>query len=80
MVLTFACPATASVRCLQLFCNLTPGIRSELLEERDPHGNVQVSHIETEKLLIKLVGLELARRKAAGTFGGKFAALAHFFG
>ncbi|EFN58046.1 hypothetical protein CHLNCDRAFT_34452 [Chlorella variabilis] len=63
-----------------LFSNLTPGIRSELLEERDPHGNVQVSHIQTEKLLIKLVGLELARRKASGTYRGKFAALAHFFG
>ena len=65
---------------MQLFSNLTPGIRSELLEERDPHGNVQVSHIQTEKLLIKLVGLELARRKASGTYRGKFAALAHFFG
>ncbi|KAI7839314.1 hypothetical protein COHA_007012 [Chlorella ohadii] len=63
-----------------LFQNLTPGIRSELLEERDPHGNVQVSHIQTEKLLIKLVGQELMRRKAAGTYRGKFAALAHFFG
>jgi pyrophosphate--fructose-6-phosphate 1-phosphotransferase len=64
----------------QVFFHLPPGIRAELLEERDPHGNVQVSHIETEKLLIKLVGLELARRKVAGTYRGKFAALPHFFG
>ncbi|PSC71535.1 pyrophosphate-fructose 6-phosphate 1-phosphotransferase subunit beta [Micractinium conductrix] len=63
-----------------LFNNLPPGIRSELLEERDPHGNVQVSHIQTEKLLIKLVGMELMRRKAQGTFRGKFSALSHFFG
>ncbi|KAL4443799.1 hypothetical protein ABPG75_011536 [Micractinium tetrahymenae] len=63
-----------------LFNGLTPSIRSELLEERDPHGNVQVSHIQTEKLLIKLVGQELARRKAQGTFRGKFSALSHFFG
>lgn len=40
----------------------------------------QVSHIQTEKLLIKLVGQELARRKAQGTFRGKFSALSHFFG
>jgi pyrophosphate--fructose-6-phosphate 1-phosphotransferase len=39
-----------------------------------------VSHIETEKLLIKLVAAELARRKAQGTFRGKFSALSHFFG
>ena len=113
---------------LQAFTMLPAGIRSELLEERDPHGNVQVgrglgwqvacgtahwqkkaaasqprhprklstnhtcpsaspppsalqvSHIETEKLLIKMVAAELARRKVAGAYTGKFAALAHFFG
>ncbi len=63
-----------------MFFHLTPGIRSEVLEERDPHGNVQVSHIETEGLLIQLVGAELARRKVAGKYGGRFAALPHFFG
>ena len=41
---------------------------------------VQVAHIETEKLLIKLVHDELARRKANGTFHGKFSALSHYFG
>ena len=40
----------------------------------------QVAHIETEKLLIKLVHDELARRKANGTFHGKFSALSHYFG
>ena len=44
------------------------------------HPAQQVSHIETEKLLIKLVGAELARRKAAGTYRGKFSAVSHFFG
>lgn len=122
---------------MQLFSHLPPGIRAELLEERDPHGNVQVgvgwvgvgrcllsahwhkgvhcgcrlatsseirhwrllcllmpcclrppplasprqvSHIQTEKLLVGLVGQELLRRKAQGTYRGKFAALSHFFG
>ncbi|PRW56738.1 pyrophosphate--fructose 6-phosphate 1-phosphotransferase subunit beta [Chlorella sorokiniana] len=64
----------------EVFAQLPPGIRGELLQERDPHGNVQVSHIETEKLIIKAVATELARRKVAGTYKGKFAALAHFFG
>ena len=39
-----------------------------------------MSHIQTEKLLVQLVGAELLRRKAAGTYRGKFAALSHFFG
>ena len=39
-----------------------------------------MSHIETEKLLIKLVAAELAWRKVAGKYSGKFAALPHFFG
>ena len=39
-----------------------------------------MSHIQTEQLLIKLVGAELMRRKAAGTYRGKFSAVSHFFG
>ncbi|PSC71449.1 pyrophosphate-fructose 6-phosphate 1-phosphotransferase subunit beta 1 [Micractinium conductrix] len=63
-----------------VFYHLPAAIRSTLLEERDPHGNVQVAHIETEWLLIKMVAAEMARRKARGQFGGKFAALSHYFG
>ncbi|KAL6072970.1 Pyrophosphate--fructose 6-phosphate 1-phosphotransferase [Balamuthia mandrillaris] len=63
-----------------VFDFLPSSIRNELLLERDPHGNVQVSLIETEKLLIHLVKAELKKRKASGSFKGKFAAMGHFFG
>ena len=63
-----------------VFALLPPSIRGELLLERDPHGNVQVSRIETEKLVQKLVEAELGARKAAGLFKGKFACLTHFLG
>jgi pyrophosphate--fructose-6-phosphate 1-phosphotransferase len=55
-------------------------IAREFLMDRDPHGNVQVSLIETEKLLIGMVKKKLDDLKAAGTYKGKFTALAHFFG
>jgi len=55
-------------------------IGREFLMDRDPHGNVQVSLIETEKLLIGMVSKKLHDLKAAGTYKGKFTALAHFFG
>lgn len=45
-----------------------------------PPQRAQVAHIETEWLLIKMVAAEMARRKARGQFGGKFAALSHYFG
>jgi pyrophosphate--fructose-6-phosphate 1-phosphotransferase len=63
-----------------LFLSLPPEIAQQLLVDRDPHGNVQVSRIETEKLLIDMVERELKERKAAGTYKGKFTALGHFFG
>ncbi|MDR1972483.1 MAG: diphosphate--fructose-6-phosphate 1-phosphotransferase [Treponema sp.] len=63
-----------------LFLSLPEAIAKQLLADRDPHGNVQVSRIETEKLLIGMVEKELADRKAAGTYGGSFSALGHFFG
>ena len=59
---------------------LPAGIRQELLLERDPHGNVQVSKIETEKLLAELVTIELEKRKKSGQYKGKFNYLCHFFG
>jgi len=62
------------------FESLPEPIRKQLLLSRDPHGNVQVSLIETEKLLAELVGVELGRRKAAGLFTGKFHPMTHFFG
>jgi pyrophosphate--fructose-6-phosphate 1-phosphotransferase len=63
-----------------VFNCLSEGFQREFLTDRDPHGNVQVSHIETEKLLIRLVETELAIRKAAGTFKGKFNGVGHFCG
>ena len=52
----------------------------QLTGERDPHGNVQVSLIETEKLLSSMVAEKLQKMKAEGKYNGKFSALHHFFG
>jgi pyrophosphate--fructose-6-phosphate 1-phosphotransferase len=60
--------------------SLPPEIARELLMDRDPHGNVQVSRIETEKLLIGMVEKKLAALKTEGLYKGKFSALGHFFG
>jgi len=64
----------------QIFNSLPITIKHQLLMDRDPHGNVQVSRIETEKLLIEMIELKLKEMKAEGRFNGKFSALAHFFG
>ena len=63
-----------------VFDILPQGIQQQLFLERDPHGNVQVSLIESEKLFSALVKDELEKRKAAGTYKGKFSPLHHFFG
>jgi pyrophosphate--fructose-6-phosphate 1-phosphotransferase len=63
-----------------VFDFLPHNIRNELLLDRDPHGNVQVSKIETEKLFIHLVVNELKKKKASGHFKGRFSAMPHFFG
>lgn len=65
---------------LVTFRSLPIGIASQLTRERDPHGNIQVSLIETEKLLIEMVAKRLAQLKAEGVYKGKFAAIPHFFG
>jgi len=57
--------------------SLPAGIQAQLMLDRDSHGNVQVSLIETEKLIIEMVAKELKKRS---DFKGKFAALNHFFG
>lgn len=63
-----------------LFEFLPPNICEQLLLERDPHGNVQVAKIETEKMLISMVEAELLRRKNAGSYYGTFKGQSHFFG
>ncbi|MFO8065199.1 MAG: diphosphate--fructose-6-phosphate 1-phosphotransferase [Spirochaetota bacterium] len=63
-----------------VFSSLPNEIQRQLLMDRDPHGNVQVSRIETEKLLIDMVESRLNEMKSAGNFTGKFSALRHFFG
>ncbi|MBR4724387.1 MAG: diphosphate--fructose-6-phosphate 1-phosphotransferase [Lachnospiraceae bacterium] len=55
-------------------------VQQQLFLERDPHGNVQVSLIESDKLFAALVGDKLEARKAAGTYKGKFGTQHHFFG
>ena len=62
------------------FKSLPEGVARQLTLDRDPHGNVQVSLIETEKLLSEMVGKKLQEMKAAGAYVGKFAAQHHFFG
>ena len=62
------------------FETLPEGVARQLSLDRDPHGNVQVSLIETEKLLSEMVGDKLAQWKADGKYTGSFSALHHFFG
>ena len=63
-----------------VFDSLPVEIKGQLLADRDPHGNVQVSKIETEKLLIQTVEKKLKQMKAEGKYCGKFSSLSHFFG
>lgn len=63
-----------------IYESLPEGVAKQLTMERDPHGNVQVSLIETEKLLSEMVGHKLAAWKKEGKYTGKFSALHHFFG
>ena len=65
---------------MAVFAILPQSIQQQLFLERDPHGNVQVSLIESEKLFSAMVAANLKARKAAGTYNGKFSALHHFLG
>ena len=65
---------------MAVFAILPQTIQQQLFLERDPHGNVQVSLIESEKLFSEMVKANLAERKAAGTYKGKFSPLHHFLG
>ena len=63
-----------------VFAMLPNGIQMQLCNDRDPHGNVQVSLIETEKMLAEMVGTRLKAMKTEGTYNGKFSTQVHFFG
>ena len=63
-----------------VFSSLPITIQLQLLMDRDPHGNVQVSRIETERLLIDLVEDKLQKMKSHGKYKGKFSSQNHFFG
>jgi len=63
-----------------VFASLPKGIQVQLCNERDPHGNVQVSLIETEKMLAEMVKGKLKKMAAEGKFSGKFVTQTHFFG
>ncbi|MBR7030269.1 MAG: diphosphate--fructose-6-phosphate 1-phosphotransferase [Prevotella sp.] len=65
---------------LAVFNSLPVGVARQLALDRDPHGNVQVSLIETEKLLSTMVAQKLEKMKKAGKYTGKFSAMHHFFG
>ena len=65
---------------LAIFNSLPTDVASQLALDRDPHGNVQVSLIETEKLLSHMVSVKLNDWKKEGKYVGKFAAQHHFFG
>ena len=72
--------AHISAENLAVFNSLPEGVARQLALDRDPHGNVQVSLIETEKLLSSMVAVKLDEWKKAGKFTGKFSAQHHFFG
>lgn len=75
-----AVPGRLSPWSAALFASLPPVVRAQLLLERESSGAVQLSQVSSERVLAEMVGDELARRKAAGGYGGKYAPLSFFFG
>ena len=69
-----------SAESLSVYSILPEGIQEQMIADRDPHGNVQVSKIESEKLVSSLVEAKLKELKKEGKYDGKFNALHHFFG
>ncbi len=72
--------AKLSAEMAEVFKSLPNSIANQLMLDRDPHGNVQVSLIETEKLLADMVKAKLKKMKKEGSFSGKFSTQVHFFG
>lgn len=64
----------------QFYASLPKSVAQQLTLDRDPHGNVQVSLIETEQLLVDMVGKKLKTWKKMGKYTGKYKVLTHFFG
>lgn len=64
----------------KIFNTLPLNIQLQLLADRDPHGNVQVSKIETDQLLVNMVSERLREMEAQGNYNGSFSAQNHFFG
>lgn len=64
----------------KVFASLPDFIAKQLMADRDAHGNVAVSQIETEKMLIEMVKVRLAKMSQEGQYKGKFSSLSHFFG
>eukprot|EP00274_Cyanoptyche_gloeocystis_P000643 CAMPEP_0196652404 /NCGR_PEP_ID=MMETSP1086-20130531/1680_1 /TAXON_ID=77921 /ORGANISM="Cyanoptyche gloeocystis , Strain SAG4.97" /LENGTH=445 /DNA_ID=CAMNT_0041982929 /DNA_START=104 /DNA_END=1438 /DNA_ORIENTATION=+ len=75
-----AVAAKLSAESAKCFSTLPSYIQLQLLADRDPHGNVQVSKIESDKLLADVVADELKKRKKAGTYKGAFRVVPHFLG
>lgn len=73
-------PDTLTPAAAACFNSLPEEIKRQLLLDRDPHGNVQVSKIETERLFVDTVQTELERRKRGGEYQGKFSPQPHFCG
>jgi pyrophosphate--fructose-6-phosphate 1-phosphotransferase len=69
-----------STKLTTLISELPIGIVSQLMSERDAHGNVVVSLIETEKLLIEMIRKKLSDLKKKDKYNGKFVSITHFFG